>query len=168
MKPWFHSNIVLLYSGVYAIYFVRKSPIWWDEEDIDFIPVPEPDPNDNHEIIYELPSREKCFAHTLSLIATSDLKKITTFPAEYKRVAGPSGTAISKLSELWNMTSRPRTSEIIVNGFGRSIERPCLTRWNSLYDCLNSLLSYSKDKINGVIFMFFAANVNKKVFTIFN
>ena len=122
-----------------------------DEDDIDFIPVPEPDPNDNHEIIYELPSREKCFAHTLSLIATSDLKKITTFPAEYKRVAGPSGTAMSKLSALWNMTSRPRTSEIIVNGFGRSIERPCLTRWNSLYDCLNSLLSFSKDQINGVM-----------------
>ena len=43
---------------------------------------------------------------------------------------------MGKVVALWNKTMRPKSSEIIVQGFGRSIERPCLTRWNSEYDCM--------------------------------
>ena len=43
---------------------------------------------------------------------------------------------MGKVVALWNKTMRPKSSEIIVQGFGRSIERPCPTRWNSEYDCM--------------------------------
>ena len=129
-----------------------------DEEgdDIELISIPEEDTNGtfvtwNQDIIYELPSREKCFAHTMSLICTTDIKKVNTFPFQYRRIAGPTGTAMGKVVALWNKTNRPRSSEIIVEGFGRSIERPCPTRWNSEYDCLVSLLSFSFDQINKVL-----------------
>ena len=43
---------------------------------------------------------------------------------------------MGKVVALSNKTMRPKSSEIIVQGFGRSIERPCPTRWNSEYDCM--------------------------------
>ena len=43
---------------------------------------------------------------------------------------------MGKVVTLWIKTVRPKSSEIIVQGFGRSIERPCPTRWNSEYDCM--------------------------------
>ena len=54
---------------------------------------------------------------------------------------------MGKVVALWNKTMRPKSSEIIVQGFGRSIERPCPTRWNSEYDCM-LLQSTRKNEIN--------------------
>ena len=59
---------------------------------------------------------------------------------------------MGKVVALWNKTMRPKSSEIIVQGFGRSIERPCPTRWNSEYTaCFCSLLCFSFDQIYKVL-----------------
>ena len=125
-----------------------------DENDAMFPNFPyetETDANNSSELMFELPAREKCFSHTLSLIATTDIPKVNAFPLRVRKVAGKSGSAMDKVTSLWNKANRPKSAEIISNGFGRNIERPCITRWNSEYDCLANLLSYSLKKINSVL-----------------
>ncbi|CAI6366810.1 unnamed protein product [Macrosiphum euphorbiae] len=93
-----------------------------------------------------LPHHLRCASHTLSLIATTDFNKI---------LKGTSASRINhsvmgKCTTLWNLSRRPKSSEIIHTILNCSLKYPCPTRWNSLYDGITQLLKY-KDKLNLVL-----------------
>lgn len=89
-----------------------------------------------------LPRQIRCACHTLSLVATTDAKRAKETPA-FERV---NASVMSKCTALWNCSRRPHSSEIIVSILGHSLKTPCATRWNSLYDSIQALLS-SKEKL---------------------
>lgn len=93
-----------------------------------------------------LPRHLRCASHTLSLIATTDFNYILKgTPAS--RI---NHSVMGKCTTLWNLSRRPKSSEIIHNILNCSLKYPCPTRWNSLYDSITQLLKY-KDKLNLVL-----------------
>ena len=56
---------------------------------------------ENDEELFVLSTQEKCFAHTLSLIATTDIKK-TSYPALHKKIFMSS---FEKATAIWNTVS---------------------------------------------------------------
>ena len=118
-----------------------------DQDDVEFVDIPEE--NQDGELLYELPRREKCFSHTLSLICTTDLEKVK-YGSNW-RIAGKSGTAMAKIKGLWNKTNYPKSAEVIFKWFGKNIGTPNATRWNALFDCLTEVLHFGLEVINGCI-----------------
>ncbi|XP_077513696.1 uncharacterized protein LOC144124718 isoform X2 [Amblyomma americanum] len=110
-------------------------------DDLSFESVTEPDLGlEDGEIT--LPRHVRCACHTLSLVAVSDVKvALSTVSFEHIH-----SSAMIKCSALWNCARRPKSSEIIVSALGHSLQTPCVTRWNSLYDSIKDLLR-SKDKL---------------------
>ena len=56
---------------------------------------------ENDEELFVLSTQEKCFAHTLSLIATTDIKK-TSYPALHKKIFM---SLFEKVTAIWNTVS---------------------------------------------------------------
>ncbi|XP_029669432.1 uncharacterized protein LOC115239192 [Formica exsecta] len=92
-----------------------------------------------------LPVHQRCVSHTLNLLATVDIKAALT-----GSVFGNSGgsytrshhSAFGKCSAIWNLTSRsPKAAETYVAITGKASSSPCVTRWNSTFDCLNDLIT---------------------------
>lgn len=87
--------------------------------------------------LIQLPYHARCAAHTLSLCATSDVKKVlnahAVLSAQHERV-------LAKCNTLWALTRLPKSSEVIQSLTGKCLPRPVATRWNSLYDCLRAIL----------------------------
>lgn len=93
-----------------------------------------------------MPHHLRCASHTLSLIATTDFNNILKgTPASRLN-----HSVIGKCNTLWNLSRRPKSSEIIQTILGCSLKYPCPTRWNSLFDSITQLLKY-KDKLNIVM-----------------
>ena len=76
-------------------------------------------------------------AHTLSLIATTDIKK-TSHPALHKKFL----SSFAKATAIWNKCNLPKPAEIIFNICRRNLVTPCITRWNSHFDSLQCLLKF--------------------------
>ena len=95
---------------------------------------------ENDEELFVLPTQERCFAHTLSLIATTDIKK-TSYPALHKKIFMSS---FEKATAFWNKCNLPKSAEIIFNICKRNVVTPCITRWNSLFDSLQCLLKFEQ------------------------
>jgi len=57
---------------------------------------------------------------------------------------------MGKCSALWNKAGRPKSAEVIKNGIGCCMKTPCVTSWNSLYDCLTLLLKH-RSKLNDLM-----------------
>ena len=94
----------------------------------------------NDEELFVLPTQERCFAHTLSLIATTDIKK-TSYPALHKKFLchyfkKPQRFGISAI-----FLSRLKSFSIFAN---RNLVTPCIARWNSLFDSLQCLLKFEQ------------------------
>ena len=85
-----------------------------------------------------MPTQERCFAHTISLIATRDIKK-TSYPALHKKIFMSS---FAKATAIWNKCNLPKSAEIIFNVCKRNLVTPCITKWNSLFDSLQYLLKF--------------------------
>lgn len=113
------------------------------------------DDRSNEQTIF-LPHHLRCASHTLSLIATTDFSKAVKNSSINRLHNG----AIGKCTTLWNMSRRPKSSEIIHDLIGCSLFYPCPTRWNSLYDALSQLLKF-KDKLN-IIFQHLNVNTSFK------
>jgi len=78
----------------------------------------------------------RCASHTLSLIATTDVKKVGN---RYKHLQNK---PFGKATALWNASQRPKASEVIFKELGCSLKIPVVTRWNSLFDALSLLLKH--------------------------
>jgi hAT family C-terminal dimerisation region len=92
---------------------------------------------------FYLPPHQRCLSHTLSLIATTDIKH-TNFRGEFKKVYT---SAFSKCFGFWNLISRStKASDIVETHSKNAFRTPVPTRWNSLFDSLESLLT-RKEKL---------------------
>jgi len=80
----------------------------------------------------KLPVHFRCASHTINLICTSDLEKISN-PLH--------DASLSKCQKIWNKIGRStKAAESIKEICGVQLIRPCATRWNSLYDSISSIL----------------------------
>ena len=115
------------------------------ENDVTFEPI---DPYAMSQAIddtmFELPLQERCKSHSISLVATTDIKK-AKLPEHVKKIQE---SAFKKVTKLWNKAHRPKSAEIIERIFLKQLSTPCITRWNSLYDALVCLLAYKLEEIN--------------------
>lgn len=94
-----------------------------------------------------LPFHHSCAAHTLSLIATADIKKFCAI----NKIFGKSyHGATAKCFGLWNLLNRSanKAKEACIEIIGKTLKRPCITRWNSLFDCLENILAVDKTKLD--------------------
>lgn len=84
-----------------------------------------------------LPPHIRCCSHTLSLIATVDIANAIKTDISLKIIHEQS---LKKCSELWSLSSYPKTSEIIKETINCTLNRPVITRWNSFYDSVSQIL----------------------------
>ena len=93
-----------------------------------------------------LPNHVRCASHTLSLVATTDAKKVL----KAGKFSSLNHSTMAKCSGLWNKSGKPKSAEIIKDILGIQLRLPCPTRWNSLYDSLHLLLAH-KDKLHNLM-----------------
>ena len=97
---------------------------------------------------YQLPPHQRCAAHTLNLISTTDAEKAEADP-NYKRL---SRSTFSKCSALWNKNSRSvQVAEMVKEKCGSSLIKPNATRWNSIFMAVQHLNRVIKEKGENVI-----------------
>lgn len=107
-----------------------------DEEEIDANEI-------NEEI--QLPPQRRCVSHLLNLIA-GDFEKELNGAAKTVLVH-----AISKMHTLWVLLGRSSLAKkICIEVIGFILQKPCVTRWNSMFDSVNKTAK-AKAKINTLI-----------------
>ncbi|XP_050708973.1 uncharacterized protein LOC126993880 [Eriocheir sinensis] len=86
----------------------------------------------------KLPKHYRCSAHTLNLIATADVHSV---PGWNQGFRAPFTKAAAKAQGTWNLQNR---SSVVTNSIkektGRKLKTFCVTRWNSYYDAIQSLM----------------------------
>jgi len=91
---------------------------------------------------FGLPEHLTCTAHTLSLIATSDVAKISD--STYKKI---SKSVFVKLNAFWNILSRSSVaSDKIYEICNLKFPVPIITRWNSMYFAVKKVIA-NKEKL---------------------
>lgn len=96
--------------------------------------------NDDDEFC--LPEHLTCTAHTLSLIATSDVAKISD-----KNYNNISRSVFTKLNAFWNILSRSSVaSDKIYEICNSKFPVPIITRWNSMYFAVKKVIT-NKEKL---------------------
>lgn len=110
---------------------------------VDIYPLLSEESNEHSEdISICLPDHMKCSAHTLNLIATSDIAKITD--RSYLQI---SKVTFEKLFKFWNLISRSTAaSDTVSDKCDCKFPVPVITRWNSMYDAAKKILFY-KEKL---------------------
>ncbi|KAA0194063.1 hypothetical protein HAZT_HAZT005998 [Hyalella azteca] len=89
--------------------------------------------------MYVLPQHQRCAAHNLNLVATSDAEKAMTSSSSYKKIYR---SAFAKARELWNKQCRStQAADVIKMELGKMLVVPTATRWNSVYDSVTCLVT---------------------------
>lgn len=89
----------------------------------------------------------RCGSHTFCLLASKDAKNAfenEQFETQHK-------SAFDKVNELYKNTNRPKSSEIITNILKCSLILPVATRWNSMFDSVEQILSFELKVLNAVM-----------------
>ena len=95
---------------------------------------------------FELPSHQRCAAHSLNLVSTTDAAAAEK-DYQYKKL---SRASFAKCQALWNKTGRAvQAKEIIDEERPLQIKRPCSTRWNSVLDAVQRLNKINKVAVAG-------------------
>lgn len=110
---------------------------------VDIYPLLSEESNEHSEdISICLPDHMKCSAHTLNLIATTDITKISD--RSYLQI---SKATFEKLFKFWNLISRSTAAaDTVSDKCDCKFPVPVITRWNSLYDAAKKILFY-KEKL---------------------
>ncbi|ODM87338.1 Zinc finger BED domain-containing protein 1 [Orchesella cincta] len=98
-----------------------------------------------------LPPHLRCASHTLNLIMTQNLEKVTKgrekAKTQFKKLLRDS---FSKCHAVWNKVGRSvKSSELVRNLLGKNLIRPVATRWNSTFDAVTRLLEF-RDKLDAM------------------
>ena len=89
-----------------------------------------------------LPRHQRCAAHTLNLVATTDLKKVTRWSHQKTCVKG-----FAKANALWRKQNRcTNVSSRIKEELGRKLPSPSTVRWNSSLDSYSVLTKVFEDE----------------------
>lgn len=102
---------------------------------------------EEEELNFFLPPHHRCAAHTLNLIATTDLDKAASQGVSRKLYR----SAMSKCAAIWNKANRS-------SGAADAIEEiaqmrclvPSVTRWSSEYHAIEKLMSLTESQLNGI------------------
>lgn len=86
----------------------------------------------------------RCGSHTFCLLASTDSKNAFR-DVEY---ASRYNDVFDKVNELYKKTNRPKSSEIIKRILKVSLILPVPTRWNSLFDSIEHILSFDLVTLN--------------------
>lgn len=86
----------------------------------------------------QLPQHLRCASHTLNLIATTDTAKAIEHAVE---LAAVHALAMEKCNSIWKNLRSPKASEALKTYLGVALKRPVVTRWNSLFDALEQIVS---------------------------
>ena len=98
--------------------------------------------NTDDSIFEFLPRHIRCFAHTLSLCMTTDVKRAMSKNDDLQNIHKQT---MNKCNLLWNAASRPKSAEIVQKILGHTLTRPGDTMWNSLHDSLAQIMK-TKEK----------------------
>ena len=114
----------------------------------DLITLLEGNDDDLTQLEYELPPHERCAAHTLNLVASSDVDKYLSSCTITRSIYRSS---FAKCSALWNMVRRSTVvSDNMQEKFKRKLLVPSPTRWNSYYDAVLRVVENSLTELNEV------------------
>jgi hypothetical protein len=110
---------------------------------VDLYPLLFEESNEHSEDISKcLPDHMKCCTHTLNLIATTDIAKITD--RSYLQI---SKATFEKLFKFWNLVSRSTAaSDTVSDKCNCKFPVLVITRWNSMYDAATKIL-FNKEKL---------------------
>ena len=101
--------------------------------------------DDLTQVEYELPSHRRCAAHTLNLVASTDVEKHLSCSLS-KSVYQSS---FAKYTALWNKTRRSTVAaDVIQEKLKRKLLVPSPTRWNSYYDAVTRIVENSLADLN--------------------
>lgn len=86
----------------------------------------------------------RCGCHTFCLLASTDAKDAFTNVAYADRYRD----VFDKVKALYRKTNKPKSSEIIKRILKKSLILPAPTRWNSLFDSIEHILSFELVTLN--------------------
>ncbi|KAL5245992.1 hypothetical protein ACI65C_013400 [Semiaphis heraclei] len=113
-----------------------------DEVEVEIITMDSILTPENYSNEYSLPEHMTCTAHTLNLIATVDISKISNL--SYNKI---STATFKKLNSFWNLLSRSTVaSDKVEDKCNCKFPIPIITRWNSMFFAAKKVVSH-KDKL---------------------
>ncbi|MEL7309238.1 MAG: hypothetical protein AAGK05_16200, partial [Pseudomonadota bacterium] len=96
----------------------------------------------------QLPPHRRCVAHTLNLIATTDLNRVPGWTCAPKPIFIK---VKNKAIALWNRQNRcTQVAAVIRKEIGKLFCTPVVTRWNSLYDAMKDLGDALESKLHKI------------------
>lgn len=101
----------------------------------------------SEEMQLKIPLHIKCAAHSLSLIATTDLQEGLQ---RFETLQNIHNDIMTRCKTLWKAKRSFKNNEILLKELCISLKTPSVTRWNSMFDALEQIVSLQNrmDEIN--------------------